>query len=217
MKNKVSAIAVVLLMLSSLASADWMNYNGVGLNEIVTTHSPGLLADGLTVYAGQEYVNFDGNNYIGYCVDLNHYSTSADVIVKPVTEYAGGVRGREIAYLFNTYASGVTTGSQAAALGVAIWELVAETTSTLDVTSGYFYITGNDGVAADANVLLADADNHSLYSVLNMPVVFYSPTAQSFVVAGENDIPEPATMSLLALGSLVILRRKTAAVGQVIG
>jgi hypothetical protein len=203
LKNSITAIVVIsfVSLLSSAAFADPMTYNGVGLNGVVTTHAPGLLADNLSVYAGQELVQYHGINYLAYCVDLNQYSASSDVTMMPVTSLP---RGEQVAFLYNTYGLQAATGRQAAAVGVAIWELVAETGPTLDAGSGYFHITDNANAIADANVLLANLPTH--YNNPIMPFVLHSTSAQDFVV-GSWAIPEPATLALLAIGGLLFVRK----------
>jgi hypothetical protein len=199
----VFAVATICLV-APLASADYVTYNGVGLNEVVTTHCAGLLADNLSVQAGQEKVTYDGINYNGYCVDLNQYAASSNMTAVSAMALPNG---KALSYLFTTYASTVTTNAQAAALGVAIWELVAETSSTLDATNGYFYITGNNSVALAANVLLASIPTGD-YSLPYIPTVIQSPCTQDFIIGAAMDVPEPATMSLLALGGVGVLIRR---------
>ena len=199
------ACVLTLCAFTPLASADWMNFNGVALNETVTIHAAGTLADNLTVYAGQEKVNFRGVDYLVYCVDTNHYAASADMTVKPVTSVNNGDK---VAFLFNTYAPGVTTNLQAAALGVALWEVINETSPTFNANSGYFSITGNTDVATAANVLLASMPTH--YDTTNYPSILFNPTAQSFVVGISNTpVPEPATMAMVVIGGAGMLLRRS--------
>ena len=209
MKARTASLAILLAvavlgLFSPDARADIMYYNGMGLNQVVTLHAPGLLGDNLSVYAGQNRLNYQGQDLLGYCVDLNHYAVTADMAQEPVTSLP---RGQQVAYLFDTYASQVTTSRQAAALAVAIWELVAETQSTLSATSGYFYITGNSTAASDADALLAGLP--TTYTSPSNLEVLYSNSAQCFLVDLPSvTAPEPATVSLLVLGGVALMTRR---------
>lgn len=207
MKHLIAILCVATVCLIALpASADLLTYNGVALNETVTTHCRGLLADNMTVNAGQEKMQFRGIDYLGYCVDVNQYAGSADMTPVSALDVHNG---QALAYLFSTYAPLVTTNAQAAALGVAIWEVVTETGHTFDATSGYFYITGNSSIASAANTLLASIPTGN-YGLPYGPTVLQSSTAQDFVIdmGFSAPIPEPATMTLLAIGSAGMLIRR---------
>lgn len=199
----IAALAAILTVLPSVAFGGVMSYEGVGLNEVATLHAAGFMADNLTVYAGQERVNYNGVDYLGYCVDLNHYAATADVTAIPVTALP---HGQQVAYLFNTYAPEVTTPRQASALAVAVWELVSESSPDLNALTGSFNVSSNPDIAAAANLLLADLP--ASYSASNMPMVLYSQNAQAFVVAGQPAVPEPATLAVLLGGGLLALGRR---------
>jgi hypothetical protein len=198
----VATLAVTSRVVSP-ASASMLNYIGVGPNEVVTTHAHGLLADNLSVYAGAENLSLGGVSMTGYCVDLNQYAGSGAVDVLPVSAVHNG---NLVAYLLNTYGPTATTNRSAAALGVAIWEVVNETGTTFDATTGYFFITGNAGVATDANALLATLPTS--YSGGNGVAILHSDIVQDFAVPMGIGAPEPAALCLLAAGAMAITRRR---------
>jgi len=97
-----------------------------------------------------------------------------------------------------TWATGANT-QMAEAFGAAIWEIIYETDSTWDVTSGTGFNATGIEQAATANAWLAELDGTG-------PRAFVYATSsadgQDFVV------PEPATLSLLAIGAAALLQRR---------
>jgi hypothetical protein len=202
-KNALTLLALSALatLLCAPAQADFMNYNGMGLSEVVRLHAAGTLANNLSVYAGQNRLTFAGNDVLGYCVDINQYSGSGNVTVDSVASLP---HGNDIAYLLNTYAPAVATNHDAAVLAVAIWEVLSETSSTFSATSGYFSISDNASVAADANTMLAAIPANYQPSV--WPAVLHSDSIQDMAIL--TYAPEPASLALLAVGGLAMMRKK---------
>lgn len=188
--------ALGVLLCVSVSQADTMTYNGLGLSQQVQIHSPGYLTDGATVNAGQLLIGYDGHSYKGYCVDLDHYVTSPQTVT--AVSVLSLNRGDKVAYLFETYGPTIATNVEAAALQSAIWEVIFETASTLNVTTGAFSITDGSGVYAQANTWLA-----------TLPAGPYVPSPDTIVldaVDGQDVlIPEPTSMALLAIGACSVL------------
>ena len=100
------------------------------------------------------------------------------------------------------WATGANT-QMAEAFNACIWEIIYETDPVWDVTSGTgFYATGIEQ-AATANLWLSQLNGDTNYFANNL-VATSTPDGQDYVV----QIPEPATLSLLAVGAAAFLRRR---------
>jgi hypothetical protein len=201
MKTSKLTVVVVFCALAAWinnAGASYMTYEGLGLKSNVKLHAAGTLADGLTIPAGQLKVRLEGTEYLGYCVDLNQYAGSGDVTVLGLDSLRNGDL---VGYLYDTYAQDVDTGLEAAALGVAIWEVLYETSGAFNAGDGYLWISNNADVLAQANVLLEALPDHFIAD--DYIRVLNSPRVQDVVV------PEPTTIAVLGLGGAgFLLRRK---------
>lgn len=197
------AIATALAALCSPSFAAVVDYQGMGLNQKVRIHAPGTLADGKKVQAGEMKLSIDGHETIkGWCVDLDHWAGDGEATVEPLSFIQNGDLA---AWLHATY-SGGTSSEQAAALASAIWEVTHENDGLFDLTSGSFSISGNDGVLAAGNAMLA-----GMPASWNAPAgygVLHLESAQDFLVFSPEAVPEPGTMILLSMGGLAAFARR---------
>ena len=204
MKTSIFKSAIVVAMVLSctvcVVSADIMTYNGMGLKAAVRLHAPGV---NVHTYAGQMLVEYGGEDYIGYCVDIYHYAGTMEATELTLSSLNNGDL---VAFLFETYADGVSTGLEAAALLVAIWEVINESdANAFNAQIDEFYITDNTNVLNAANVLLASLPTN--YTPTKDFMVLHNDGKQDMLIM----VPEPGTMALLCLGgvySLIRRRRK---------
>ena len=201
-----------LVMLPPDASADVINFAGVGKSSVVTIESPVL--GRINVSAGElNWARTGGGEladmFFAYCLDPNRWLQSTQSITVQSSddfEVAGVTdAGPKAAWLVNSYAPGVHhTGSNidAAALQVAIWAAMYNTAGTL--TEGPFKLYTPGPVAIQAQMYL-----NQLFSG---PGGYRTSQASVlFAGAGQSQmIPTPEPASLFLMGTGLALAYKTA-------
>ena len=224
-KTIVTLLAAATLMLAAVspASGDYLHnlyYKGTtGLGESVKLHAPGTLADGDTVYAGQMKYEYRGENFVSYCVDIDHWAGSSKVDELDISSLN---RGNEIAYLFLSEADNVMDELGGAAMQVALWELLYETDGhALNVIPEL-----DDGFSIrlrrhnSSDVAVADAANALLATLGDMPAgwdagtsvtLLHTESHQDTILPTGDDpttVPEPCTAAVLGLGGVCVMLRR---------
>lgn len=193
------AFAACVLFAGLEANAGNVTYNGLGFKKNVTIKHYG---NQMNVAAGQILLTFEGTDYEGFCVDMDHYIknnwTGTAVDASFITY------GLAAAYLYDTYAGSVSSNLEGAALQVAIWEVIDDFGGSLDVTAGNFQLVNSSDVAGLAQTML-DA----------MPQDLSNYTTNSWVIkSGEcprsqhQIVPEPASLVLMATAIPLMLTNK---------
>jgi hypothetical protein len=201
------------------ASADSLAFDGVGKG-VWGINIGGSVVNVNDVFAGQ--IDWSwltappagfGATLETYCVDVLHDVTNPETVTVrstddiPSTAPNVSNAGEKAAWLYDSYASTITTNAQAAGLQIAIWEALYDTTA--DLAGGNINFSGAGltlGVLTAANSYLSAlyAADYSTASAVWLD----SPTGQDQIT----NVPEPATLLLFALGigTVVQFRRKSA-------
>lgn len=180
-----------------------IEYNGLGLHQsinYVLDHQSRFAS------AGQLLIEFDGADEIAYCVDLRTSIKGEWKGSFMDVDFLKG--GKAAAFLYDTYAASVDTNLKAAALQVAIWEVI-EDYSTLNLSAGNFRLIGAPTIATQAGIYLNSLPGNLDDYQTNAFVIKSegSPKSQALIV------PEPGTLAALLAGFPILMyrRRKAAA------
>jgi hypothetical protein len=237
MKRLIAAVVLVGIVLTSTAGATTLgtvniqNHNN-GLSDIGQLFGGGLTGGsyytGIYSWTNTHAIGTTGWGMQipdwGFCIELTQgpYSGWQDVIPleeAPLPAQYGTPMGTKADYIrelwgrnFNPLwlTGGTANKKMAEAFGAAVWEIVYETGSVWDVTSGAGFHATNIDQAATANLWLSQLDGDTAYFANNL-VATSAPTGQDYLVqlpVPSISVPEPATIALLGLGALSLIRRK---------
>ena len=194
-------VAFTVACIAGQAQAVDVTFLGMGLKQNVNiTH----VGSDRQVPAGEILVEFGGEDYTAYCVDLSHWMKDQwQADISGVDIINGGLA---VAYLYDTFAGAVSSNTEAAGLQVAIWEVVEDWGGAIDLGGGVFEFNDPSGVGTAAqtylNALPGDLSGYTTSSFIleSGPC----PRSQHLIV------PEPASLVLAAMAfpMLLVKRRR---------
>ena len=195
--------AAAVLSAASIVNASMVHFEGLGLHR-----SPNVVyyGSGQQFAAGQIDIRIDGGPVIhSFCVDLDHRIRSDwTATLTPPADVFGPAAG-PLAYLFRTYAGSVSNRDEAAGLQLALWEVVTDYGSGIDLASGHFSVPAGEPGRAEAAAYLSTLP--STFDPAPPPYVLVSgdePRSQNLLV------PEPGTCALLVMSALLTAHRRRA-------
>jgi hypothetical protein len=165
----------------------------------------------LMTQAGQLRFDIDGWETIAFCVDKYKNAGTGPMTSDDITSLN---RWNEISWLYDTYAGVIDSNAAGAALAVSIWECLYEAPENpLSLSDGTYWLDNrlfNDPLMD----LIINMGNSMLASLAYMPAnytshndlwVLRSAEHQDILIPGGKSIPEPLTMTMLALGGVGLL------------
>lgn len=188
---------------------------GTKLSTIDTTVSSSVPVTNNYATSALNYTNLDTmQSFVAYCIEPNQRNGRAGLKLTYNVETFTGVEAQHLQGLFSTAYAGLNSYNDKAAFQLALWELVRETGSTMNVTDGSFSVASSDAasvqVSTMANSFLAQALAYSgpaHYSLTKLTNV----QAQDLITATPiAAVPEPETYALFlgGLGVIGLLARR---------
>lgn len=206
MKNATTITLLCLaaaLLIPGIAAADVMTSNGTGMGDTIHYRMDGSYWK--NSFGGQLFITYQNTDYTTYCVELTQPLGTGQVTEVPAEDVLNN--SGAIHMLYEMYNDQVSSNVEAAALQVAIWELLYEDGTDFDAASGDFRAwTVDYDIITTANSLLALVPDPTFFPE-NELIVLSSPCRQDVIISGP-PVPEPGTMAMLALGGVALLRRK---------
>jgi len=191
-------LVVLTLFCATVVQADVfpeMAWDGMAQYRVVDLHSPVYTNQ---AKAGLMEITYLDNSYLAYCGQLSEYAGSGTVLSQ--TPLIDLPNGGALAYMANTWYNPMASDDDAAALQLAFWEILYEAQGNpWSLGSGDVWVEQTN-LATLANNMLADipAGGAAYTDAFLLEV----DQAQDMIV-----IPEPMTMSLLALGGTALIVR----------
>jgi hypothetical protein len=211
-------VGAALVAAPTSARAESISFNqNIGLSRAVMVTVSGLRNG--SIYAGELNWSFNqpvpsgyDQSFYAYCVDLlTNASLTQNVTIGSTSGLTGGKyvadAGARVAWLFESFAADVHAAAQpiqAAALQVAIWEALYDT--TLDLTSGNLKLLTSEAIMNQAASYLSQLASANYAG--SVATVLFASNGQSQLM---NPVPEPSTLVLMGAGFLFMawaMRRK---------
>ncbi len=201
-------LAVAPAQSATLVQIKWQGVDTAGTklstqDATVSTSTP-VTSNYATTALNYSYVA-SGDSFIAYCIEPSQSNGRAGLARDYVVDSFSGTQAQRLQGLFSAEYASLNTYTDKAAFQVAVWEIMRETSGTLDAASGSFQVLGSDAtssqVAALANTFMATAASYNgpaLYSLTRLT----NANLQDLVTA--TAVPEPQTYALL-LGGLGII------------
>ena len=202
--------AAGIFVVPTVAQAETIKFIGVGNASTVTIGGSIAANYHGTVQAGEYNWSWVGTapagfaqSFYSYCVDLSSF-VQAEQTVTPVSTsgFTNGVAngGAKAAWLFNEYAAGIhslsnatTAAINAAALQIAIWEAMYDTTSNLGY-GGFTATAANTQVTTQATSYLSALYSSQPWTAV--ATVLSTDKGQDQIV---RQVSEPSTLIMVGL------------------
>ncbi|MBX3118289.1 MAG: PEP-CTERM sorting domain-containing protein [Fimbriimonadaceae bacterium] len=196
---------LVISLFAVGASSHAITMQFVGTNKGQTVKMSGSVQPG-SWFAGSLKYKIDGVDTITLCGDLTTQQTGNGPwnVTKALTSTQGPKFTKAGQMVTQFYGDALTNNTKAAALQLAIWEILHETSGTFDLTSGAVKL---DSTTSNYASLIANANSYETAASPAGDAWRYISTDGGF--QGQmSPVPEPASLAALGVGAIALLRRR---------
>ncbi|MDP4625898.1 MAG: hypothetical protein NWT08_12255 [Akkermansiaceae bacterium] len=182
---------------------------GQSISTTFNSASPSLVVNGrlLSSASYSNYnsgvMNFDNVTFDAFCVDPFQSISSNQSLTYQIQDISTLQNSAIISRLVGGFLASSQNASQAAAVQWAIWEVLAETSTSYSLSNGAVKISSTSSATRDlANTYLA---NQASFTGVQLT---YLTNSKSQDMVTWQVVPEPTSAALCAISSLLLLRRR---------
>lgn len=161
------------------------------------------------------YTYVDTNeSFIAWCIEPNQVNGRAGVNRVYEVGSFSGAQAQQLQGLFSSSYASLSTYDDKAAFQLALWELMRESSPSLDTSGGSFHIVGSDptstAVAAQANAFLTQALAYTGPARYELTRLSHASLQDLVVATAVTAVPEPESYALFlaGLGAIGMLARR---------
>jgi len=152
--------------------------------------------------------SFGGLEFDAFCVEPNALIAIGQSLDYTVTPTSSLTNSDKVARLVGAYLGSSKTNADAAAIQWAIWEVTSENSSSLSLSNGNVNVSGSSPSSNTRTLGNQYLANINTFTAANITYLKNSQSQDMVAFSSTKPIPEPASLGMLAISGMLLLRRK---------